>query len=75
MSVKKMHQYVLLWVGIFVAFVVTLPIAMARVSQSPKFMGQAVKSLDCNGKSLKKRAVVSWNDACRSMQVSPLKKH
>jgi hypothetical protein len=75
MMVQRMHQYVLGWVGIFVAFMVTFPIAMSRVSQTPKFMGQAVKSLECNGKTPKAKGVVSWKDTCSQMQVEPLKKH
>jgi hypothetical protein len=74
MPAQKMHQYVLGWVGLFIAFAATFPIAMARVSQTEKFTGQAVKSLDCNGKSLKTRNVVSWKDTCSQMQVEPLKK-
>jgi hypothetical protein len=75
MSIQKMHQYILGWVGILVAFAVTFPIAMARVSQTPKFTGQSVKSLECNGKTTKSRVVVSWKDTCSQMQVEPLKKH
>jgi hypothetical protein len=71
MPVQKMHQYVLGWVAIFVAFVVSFPIAMARVSQSAKFTGQAVKSLECNGKTSKTGAVVSWKESCSQMQVKP----
>jgi hypothetical protein len=75
MLIQRMHQYVLGWIGIFVAFVVTFPIAMSRVSQTPKFTGQAVKSLECNGKTAKIKGVVSWTDTCSQMQVEPLKKH
>jgi hypothetical protein len=75
MHVQRMRQYVLGWVGIFVAFMVTFPIAMSRVSQTPKFTGQAVKSLECNGKTSKAKGVISWADTCRQMQVEPLKNH
>lgn len=49
-SSLRMHKYVWGGVVIFSAFCVTFPIAMARVSQSEKFLGQPLKSLTCNGK-------------------------
>jgi hypothetical protein len=74
MPAQQMHKYVLGWVGLFIAFAVTFTIAIARVSQTKKFAGQAVKSLDCSGKSLKTRNVVSWKDTCSQMQVGSLEK-
>jgi hypothetical protein len=73
MNTRKMHQFILGWVGLLLAFGVTYPIAMARVSQTEKFTGQALKSLECNGKSQKERSVVTWMETCRQMQVAPLK--
>ncbi|NJR38879.1 MAG: hypothetical protein HC781_08635 [Leptolyngbyaceae cyanobacterium CSU_1_4] len=74
MNTLKMHKYILIWVGILITFGITFPIAMARVSQTEKFSGQAIKSLGCNGKSLKTRSVVSWLETCSQMQVEALKK-
>jgi hypothetical protein len=74
MNTLKMHKYILGWVSLFIVFGITFPIAMARVSQTEKFAGQAVKSLECNGQSQKMRAVVSWTETCRQMQVEPVKK-
>lgn len=74
MNSLKMHKYILGWVGLLLAFGVTYPIAMMRVSQSEKFVGQAVKSLECSGKSQKARSVVSWTETCSQMQAEPLKK-
>ncbi len=70
----KMHSYILGWVTVFIAFGITYLIAMARVSQTEKFAGQAIKSLECNGKSLRARSVVSWLETCSQMQVEALKK-
>jgi hypothetical protein len=74
MNPLKMHRYILGWVALLLAFGITYPIAMARVSQTEKFTGQALKSLACNGKSQKARSVVSWLETCRPMQVEALKK-
>jgi hypothetical protein len=74
MNTLKMHKYILGWVGVMLAFGITFPIAMMRVSESKKFPGQAVKSLNCDGKSQQVRSVVSWTETCRQMQVEPLKK-
>lgn len=74
MNTLKMHKYILSWVAVFIAFGVTFPIAMARVSQTDKFSGQAIKSLECNGKTSKARSVVSWLETCSQMQVEALKK-
>jgi hypothetical protein len=73
MNTLNMHKYILGWVAVFVAFGVTFPIAMARVSQTEKFAGQAVKSLECNGNSLKTRSVVSWLETCSQKRVEVLK--
>jgi hypothetical protein len=74
MHTLRMHKYIWGWVGLFLVFGVTYFIAMARVSQSEKYAGQALKSLLCHGKFPKERVVVSWLETCRSMQVEPLKK-
>ncbi len=74
MKTHSMHKYILGWVGIMIAFGVTFPIAMVRVSQSEKFPGQSVKSLKCDGKFQTVQAgVVSWPETCRKMQGEPLK--
>jgi hypothetical protein len=75
MNTQKMHKFILGWVGLLLAFGITYPIAMARVSQTEQFTGQALKSLGCNGQFPKTRSVVSWMDTCRSMQVEPIEKH
>jgi hypothetical protein len=74
MKTLNMHKYIVGWVVLMAAFGITFPIAMFRVSQSDKFIGQSVKSLDCDGKFQATQAkVVSWVDTCRNMRGEPLK--
>jgi hypothetical protein len=73
-SVRKsnsspMHRYVIGWVMLFGAIVVTFPIAIWRVSQDPRYIGQAVKSENCESKM--SNAPVSWWHNCRSLSVKP----
>jgi len=69
-----MHRYVLVWLGVFIAFAATFPTAMLRVSQDKKFAGQPVKSLTCEGKYPKVKGVISWAKTCSRMAVKPIKK-
>jgi hypothetical protein len=71
-SKQKMHWIILGWVGLFFGFAATLPIAMQRVSATSKFTGQPIKSLNCEGKSLKQRAVISFA-TCAAIKVEPKK--
>jgi hypothetical protein len=70
-STAPMHSIVLGLVGVMSVFAVTIPIAMARVSQTEKFLGQAVKSADCSGQSLQPRQVIDWRKDCASLKVMP----
>ncbi|MER3436079.1 MAG: hypothetical protein C4288_22610 [Leptolyngbya sp. ERB_1_1] len=71
-STQKMQRYVLAWVGLFVAFAATYPIAMMRVSQTQKFTGQAFNSQTCETKPQSgSRAVVSWLETCRNLSMNP----
>ncbi len=72
MSTLKMHKPILVWVGVFIAFVATLPIAMSRVSQNEKFAGQHVKSLTCEGQKPEVEGVISWIETCSQMKVEPI---
>jgi hypothetical protein len=71
MTTLKLHRYVLGGVSVFVAFGVTLPIAMMRVSQTDKFVGQPFNSLTCEGKTPDIRAVVEFQ-TCAQMNVEPV---
>jgi hypothetical protein len=68
-----MHKIVWGWAGLGTVFAVTLPIAMWRVSQTPKYSDQAFNSLDCAGKMPEKRAVTT-PELCASLKVEPLVK-
>jgi hypothetical protein len=69
-SIHQMQRYVLGGVAIMVGAAVSFPIAMARVSATPKFAGQAVISQTCEGRNPTPHQVVSWLDTCRHMQVN-----
>jgi hypothetical protein len=74
MKTLNMHRYIVGWAALMAMFGITFPIAMIRVSQSEKFVGQAVKSLDCDGKfQVSQAEVVSWMETCSKMQGEPLK--
>jgi hypothetical protein len=70
-SIHQMQRYVLGAVAIMAGAAVTFPIAMARVSATPKFAGQAVNSQTCEGRSPDQRQVTSWLETCRHLQVAP----
>jgi hypothetical protein len=59
------------WMGIGTLFLLTFLVAMWRVSQTPKFAGQAFNSLDCAGKYLPDRQVITAK-MCANLQVAPL---
>jgi hypothetical protein len=44
-TAQSMHKFVWLCLGVFALFVVTVPIAITRVSQMEKFKGSHVKSM------------------------------
>jgi hypothetical protein len=71
-TVLKMHRYVLGLTGVMALLGITLPIAIWRVSSSPKFTGQPFHSQTCTAKQPSKPEVVSWLETCRHMQVTPL---
>jgi hypothetical protein len=70
-SIHQMQRYVLGGVGLLSAFAISFPIAMARVSASPKFAGQAVKSDNCAGQPLNPPRMVVWANDCRPLSLAP----
>jgi hypothetical protein len=70
-SIHQMQRYVLGGVAIMAGAAVTFPIAMARVSATPKFAGQAVNSQTCEARQPAQRQVTSWLDTCRHQRIVP----
>jgi hypothetical protein len=70
-AIPKMHWMIIGGMGIGALFTVTLPIAMWRVSQTPKFSAQAFTSLDCAGQQPPQRTVTT-SEQCASTVVAPL---
>lgn len=68
-----MHKIVWSWVGVGAVFACTLPIAMWRVSQTSKFIGQSFNSWDCTGKMPDQR-IITTGEMCASLVVPPLPK-
>jgi hypothetical protein len=64
-----MHRYVIAWMLLFGAIAVTFPIAIWRVSQNPRYIGQAVRSENCESQSTS--SPVSWWQNCRNLSVRP----
>jgi hypothetical protein len=73
-STANMHKYILGWVGLMVAFGVTVPIAMLRVSANPKFSSQPFNSQKCDSRNPETRTVTSWIETCSRMSVAPIAK-
>jgi hypothetical protein len=73
-STTQMHKYILGWIGLMVAFGVTLPIAMLRVSSIPKFANQPFNSQTCDSRKPETRTVTSWINTCSRMSVAPIAK-
>jgi hypothetical protein len=71
LSDSKMHLLVLGWVGIGGIFTLVFPVAMWRVSQNPKFIGQALRSQDCAGRKPSQRVVIT-SLMCANLVVQPL---
>jgi hypothetical protein len=71
MKIPQMHKYVIGWLGLAGICAVTFPIAMWRVSQTPKFSDQAFVSQDCAGQDLEKRTVIT-SEMCGNLKVQPL---
>lgn len=74
-STAQMHHIVLSLTGVMSVFAITVPIAIARVSSTEKFAGQALNSQTCETYNPPKRQVVSWLETCRHMSVAPLVKN
>jgi hypothetical protein len=70
-AISKMHWLVIGWVGVGALFTITFPVAMWRVSQTPKFTGQAFNSFDCAGQKPTERTVTT-SEMCASLVVKPL---
>jgi hypothetical protein len=70
-SLHQMQRYVVGGVVVLTAFAISLPIAMARVSQTKKFPGQSVKSETCQSQQTDVYQVVSWWSDCRPLTVAP----
>ncbi len=72
-SIHKMQRYVVGSVVLMSAVAISFPIAMARVSATKQFPGQAVKSQDCATQGLKESKVVEWAKDCAPLKVEPKK--
>jgi hypothetical protein len=70
-SIPKMHWLVLGWVSISGYFAFAFPVAMWRVSQDPKFIGQAFKSQDCTTRELSTRVIIT-SEMCAEVVAKPL---
>jgi hypothetical protein len=70
-GIPKMHWLVLGWVGISGYLAVAFPVAMWRVSQNPKFIGQAFKSQDCATRELPTRVIIT-STMCAELVAQPL---
>ncbi len=70
-TIPKMHWLVMGWMSLGALFTISFPVAMWRVSQTPKFAGQAFNSLDCAGKNLPDRQIIT-PEMCASLRVAPL---
>ncbi len=55
-TAQSMHKFVWLCLGVFALFVVTVPIAITRVSQMEKFKGSHVKSMTDEWKATNPRS-------------------
>jgi hypothetical protein len=71
--IHQMQRYILGGVGLVSAMGITFPIAMARVSQTAKFPGQAVISENCAGQPQKEPKVIAWAKDCAPLKVEPKK--
>jgi hypothetical protein len=69
--ISKMHWLVMGWMGVGALFTISFPVAMWRVSQTPKFASQAFNSLDCAGQEPAKRTITT-SEMCASLVVKPL---
>ncbi len=72
-TISKMHWLVMGWMSVGALFTISFPVAMWRVSQTPKFAGQAFNSLNCAGKMPAERTVTT-SETCASLVVPPLAK-
>ncbi|WP_335018686.1 hypothetical protein [Nostoc sp.] len=71
-STTRMHRYILGWIGLMVAFGVTIPIAILRVSANPKFAHQPLNSQTCDSRNPETRTVTFWLKTCSQMKVAPI---
>ncbi|MEH2325948.1 MAG: hypothetical protein V7K32_20800 [Nostoc sp.] len=71
-STTRMHRYILGWIGLMVAFGVTVPIAILRVSANPKFANQPLNSQTCDSRNPETRTVTFWIKTCSQMKVAPI---
>jgi hypothetical protein len=55
-----MHKYVWIWLTVFAAFTASFPVAMMRVSQTDKFVGQPLNSLTCEGQMPTQRSITQF---------------
>lgn len=72
-SIHKMQRYIFGSVVLMSAIAVSFPIAMARVSATKEFPGQAVKSQDCAAQTLKESKVIEWAKDCAPLKIEPKK--
>lgn len=72
-SIYKMQRYIVGGVVLMSAIGLSFPIAMARVSSTKQFPGQAVKSQDCANQTPKEAKVTEWAKDCAPLKVEPKK--
>jgi hypothetical protein len=71
-ATSTLHKYVLGLMGLMITFGATVPIAMIRVSNTPKFALQPFNSQTCDSKQPADRIVTSWIAACSRMSADPI---
>jgi hypothetical protein len=69
-STASLHPYILGWLALMGLFVITLPIAMVRVSSTQPFQGQPFRSETCKSQQSEERKAVPWLTTCATMKVS-----
>jgi hypothetical protein len=71
MKIPQMHRYVAGWLSLAGLCAITFPIAMWRVSQTPKFPDQAFRSQNCAAQDTPTRTVIT-SEMCGNLKVAPL---
>lgn len=69
--IPKMHWLIIGWLGIGGYFALAFPVAMWRVSQNPKFLGQHIRSQDCATREPPTRTIIT-STMCAEVVAQPL---